>query len=68
MAVIRRVGIDNDTYIRDLPYSTVTYLSSLLDPDQLWKQFIVHVPKYVDSLNFEERYSFVQVLKKEEIG
>lgn len=68
MAFNRRVGIDNDTYIRDLPYSTVTYLSSLLDPDQLWKQFIVHVPKCVDSLNFEERYSFVQVRVIEERG
>lgn len=62
------MAINYETYIRDLPYSTVTYLSSLLDPDQLWKKFVVHVPKQVDSPNFQERYSFVQVRVGEERG
>ncbi|CAG2252188.1 IRAK4 [Mytilus edulis] len=64
----RETKIDYDTYIRDLPFSTQRYLSSLLDPDQLWKKFVIHVPKKVDSPNFQERYSSMQVKLFEERG
>jgi interleukin-1 receptor-associated kinase 4 len=60
--------IKEDSYIRHLPYSTVRYLSSHLDPDQLWKKFVVHVPKKLDAQIFQERYSTMQVKLFEERG
>lgn len=64
MALIdRSIGINNDTPIYYLPYSTVRYVCSLLDQDQLWKKFVVHMP----SPNFEEGYSSVQVREIEDI-
>lgn len=60
--------ITEETYIRDLPFSSLRYLSSHLDPDELWKRFVVFVPKKLDSQHFQERYSALQVKLFEERG
>lgn len=60
--------ITEETYIRHLPYSTLRYLCCHLDPDQLWKKFVVQVPKKLDASNFQERYTSMQVRQFEERG
>ncbi|XP_061183840.1 interleukin-1 receptor-associated kinase 4-like [Saccostrea echinata] len=49
-----------DTYIRKLPYSAILKIVNFLEPDQLWKRFLCHVPKRLDDEIFEERYSTSQ--------
>lgn len=62
-------GITEESYIRDLPFSSLRYLSAHLDPDELWKRFVVFVPKNLDSQQpFQERYSAMQVKLFEERG
>lgn len=49
-----------ETYIRKLPYSAILKLVNFLEPDQLWKRFLCHIPKQLDGNNFEERYNTSQ--------
>lgn len=49
-----------ETYIRKLPYSAILKLVNFLEPDQLWKRLLCHIPKQLDGNNFEERYSTSQ--------
>lgn len=53
--------ITGDTFLNQLPYSTVRVLSSFLDSDDSWKEFVVKIPKKLDSDSFEERYSQIHI-------
>lgn len=59
--------LTRETYIRNLPYSALKYITVQLDSDGQWRNLIVHIPKKLNQLGhlgsdgFEERYSFWQV-------
>ena len=63
-----RLQADSNTYIRKLPFSVIQKIVSLLEPDQLWKKLVVNIPKKLDSPEFTERYSDIQVKMIEEKG
>ncbi|KAK3095175.1 hypothetical protein FSP39_011056 [Pinctada imbricata] len=65
-----KITVDQNTYIRKLPFSVIQKVISLLEPEQLWKKLVVNVPKRLDmsDTEFEERYSDIQVRVIEEKG
>ncbi|XP_053403601.1 interleukin-1 receptor-associated kinase 4-like [Mercenaria mercenaria] len=56
--------VTEETYIRQLPYSVVKYISLLLDVDRQWEKFVLKIPKRLHDVGrdtSEMRYSYLQV-------
>jgi hypothetical protein len=63
--------LTGETYIRQLPYSVVKYISLLLDVDRQWEKFVLQIPKRLQDVGKETndmRYSYLQVRLFEDKG
>ncbi|KAL4219723.1 Interleukin-1 receptor-associated kinase 4 [Mactra antiquata] len=61
--------INGETFIRQLPYSSVRYLSLMLDIERNWEKLVVKIPKRLQDVGkcqCEKRYSTLQVKLFEE--
>ena len=50
-------SINLNSYIRHLPISAYKMLESLLDPGDMWEQFMENIPQYLDDPNSFLRYT-----------
>lgn len=50
-------AINSNSYIRQLPMSGYKTLESLLDPGDMWEQFMENIPQYLDDPNSPLRYT-----------